>query len=257
MTLRTSLSAVVAVCAALALPAAASAEGGIHVIGFQVVSSDPGNGTVTGTIHCVPGPAAGHQITLPAPADVVALAPNAYVGVQIENGRITAQTDAPCDAQLAPAPPQGQPGGDAPLPPKGPGDGPGDGAGRGHGQGQGDRGGDLPRFLPAFANRIWRFTGEANGFDNGQLDITVGKILNLPKRFRSQDDAIVDQDAIVLVGKATRVFDAEGHRVDGSQLADANDVRVEGKLLGPKKWVDDEDGNPTTTIRAKRVVIVD
>ena len=30
-----------------------------------------------------------------------------------------------------------------------------------------------------------------------------------------------------------------------------------GKLLAPRKWVDDEDGTPTTTIRAKRIVIVD
>src|SRR3954453_8005823 len=97
MTLRSSLSALVAVCAALALPAAASAEGGTHVIGFQGVSSDPGNGTGTGTAHCVPGPAAGRQVTLPAPADVVALAPYAYVGGRIANGRITEQAAAPCD----------------------------------------------------------------------------------------------------------------------------------------------------------------
>src|SRR4051794_13776173 len=163
MKLRTSLSALVVVCAALALPAAASAEGGNAVVGFQVVSGNPADGTVTGILHCVPPQVAGRQVTLPAPADVVALAPNTVVGVHIVNGQITEQTGPPpCDAPVAPLPPQGQPkqpehpGGDLPA-----------GVQRPHGPGDaGPKGGgdDLPRFLPAFTNRIWRFTGEANGF---------------------------------------------------------------------------------------------
>jgi len=198
MKLRMHLATLVAVCAAAALPAAAMAEDGApapaggYVVGFQVVSVDATAGTATGTLHCVSGNLAGRQVTLPlAPGlDASALTAGAMVGVRVDGGKIAATQAAPCDAQLAtPQPPaETDSAGDTPAGAHG-GEGPGDGHGRGKGAGNGS-----DQFLPGFQNRVWRFVGEANGFDNGQLSITLGQILNLPKRFASQDDSLVDQD---------------------------------------------------------------
>ena len=67
--------------------------------------------------------------------------------------------------------------------------------------------------------------------DGGKLSMTLAKVLNVPKRFANQDDdRVLDEDAIVVVGATTKVFDKS--RVE---LADADDVRVQGKLLPPKK----------------------
>ena len=88
------------------------------------------------------------------------------------------------------------------------------------------------------------------------LNITVEKILNLPKKFRDQDDELLDQDAYVLISAKVKVVDADGKRVPQSALADADAVQVEGKLLPTAKWHEDEDGTQVTTIRAKRLRIL-
>jgi len=44
--------------------------------------------------------------------------------------------------------------------------------------------------------------------DGGKLSMTLAKVLNVPKRFATQDDdRVLDEDAIVLVGATTKVFD--------------------------------------------------
>lgn len=102
---------------------------------------------------------------------------------------------------------------------------------------------------------MWKFVGEADGYEDGKLSMTVGRILTLPRKFRDQDDELVDEDALVLVGKA-RVYDRRGNRVNKSELGDAENVRVHGKMLKPDKWQEDEDGEPVTTIRAKKIYIL-
>ncbi|HEY3019377.1 MAG TPA: hypothetical protein VGJ32_04250 [Solirubrobacteraceae bacterium] len=251
MKLRIHLAAVAGACAALALPAVAAAEGttGSFILGLQVTSVDTSAGTATGVMHCVDPSRAGHEATFPvAPGvDVSVLAPGSLVGIRIDGGRIAeARPTPPCDVKLAPAPLPGQPLGDGPAlagpaAPSAPAGHPGDGA---------------PRLAAGFLNRVWRFAGSADSFEDGKLGMTLEKVLNVPKRFAAQDDDLLDEDAIVLVGKSTKVFDKSGDRVPASALADADDVRVQGKLLPPRKWQTDEDDQPVTTIRAKRVTIV-
>jgi len=43
--------------------------------------------------------------------------------------------------------------------------------------------------------------------DGGKLSMTLAKVLNVPKRFATQDDDLLDEDAIVLVGATTKFFD--------------------------------------------------
>ena len=101
---------------------------------------------------------------------------------------------------------------------------------------------------------MWKFVGEVDYYDSGELGMTLGRVLNLPRKWRRQDDELLDQDTTVLVSERARVF-REGKRVSRSELDTANDVRVHGKLMRPALWRADEDGEPVPTIRAKNVYI--
>lgn len=114
--------------------------------------------------------------------------------------------------------------------------------------------GCMPRFVRRFISRVWKFVGEVDYYESGELSMTLGKILNLPRKFRAQDDELLDQDTTVLVSERVRVF-RDGERVGRDALDTANDVRVHGKLLRPRLWRTDEDGSPVPTIRAKKVYI--
>ena len=105
--------------------------------------------------------------------------------------------------------------------------------------------GCLPAFVRRFITRVWKFVGEVDYYEEGVLSMTMHKILNLPRKWRTQDDDLIDQDTTVLVGE----------RVERGALDAANDVRVHGKLLRPFRWHEDEDGEPVPTIRAKKVYI--
>ncbi|HEX7300991.1 MAG TPA: hypothetical protein VF257_18485 [Solirubrobacteraceae bacterium] len=119
--------------------------------------------------------------------------------------------------------------------------------------------GDAPRLQAGFLNRVWRIAGSAGGFEDGVLDFTADRFVKLPRRFASQDDAVVGEDARVLVSPRTRVFDADHHRLTGDAMAtaldDADAVVVVGKLLRPAKWQQDEDGTPVPTLRAKKIIV--
>ena len=114
--------------------------------------------------------------------------------------------------------------------------------------------GCLPQFVRRFLTRVWKFVGEVDYYEAGELSITLGKILNLPRKWRTQDDDLLDQDTTVLVSNRVRVF-RDGGRVARDELESANDVRVHGKLLRPRMWRVDDDGSPVPTIRAKKVYI--
>ena len=114
--------------------------------------------------------------------------------------------------------------------------------------------GCLPHFVRPFLTRVWKFVGEVDYYEAGELSMTLGRILNLPRRWRTQDDELLDQDTTVLVSGRVRVF-RNGERVSRDELDGANDVRVHGKLLRPRMWRADDDGSPVPTIRAKKVYI--
>ena len=92
------------------------------------------------------------------------------------------------------------------------------------------------------------------------LDFSADRILGLPKRFAGQDDALVDQDAHVLVGSRTRVFDAGHHRLGADASAAALDaadtVLVMGKLLPRRPGGSrTRTARRSPTLRAKKIVI--
>jgi hypothetical protein len=114
--------------------------------------------------------------------------------------------------------------------------------------------GCLPHFVRSFVRRVWKFVGEVDYYEEGVLSITLHRILNLPRKWRTEDDELLDQDATVLVSERVRVFQ-DGERVGRETLESANDVRVHGKLMRPFNWLEDEDGETVPTIRAKKVYV--
>jgi hypothetical protein len=124
-------------------------------------------------------------------------------------------------------------------------------------------GGGTPALSGAFLSRIWKMNADADSYDgaNNVLNCTVTKFLNLPKRFSKMDDDLIDTDAYVLFGPTTRVYGTDGKRIPketryDTLLDNAETVKIEAKVVPPKSWQKDEDGNPTPTFRAKKVYIL-
>lgn len=114
-----------------------------------------------------------------------------------------------------------------------------------------------PRPAQGSPNRVLRFEADVDYLEDERLGVTIARMLNGPRRARAdRDDGRPDLDAIVLIGKRTRVYDKDGARVGADALAGAESVRVHAKRLRPRSWLEDEEGERTPTFRAKRVVIL-
>jgi len=251
-------------------------------IGLEIKRVDPATRTIEAVQHCTDPATAGTVATfkIPDSFDMTRIPARAIFGAVVDRSTTPATivevVPVPCSVQPGAGGPEGGPGGGPGGPGGGPG-GPGGGpaapacgpAGPGGGPAgptpgapkgpaaanAGPAGCGTPSFAAGFLSRVWKFQGEVDAFADGRLSLTVAKILNLPKRMRDQDDELVDESAYVLVGDAVRIV-KDGKRVAASALAGAENVVVHGKLLRPSKWQKDEDGEPTATIRAKKIVIL-
>ena len=101
---------------------------------------------------------------------------------------------------------------------------------------------------------MWKFVGEVDYYEAGELSMTLGKILNVPRKWRTQDDELLDQDTTVLVSKRVRVFQ-DGKRVGVTRLETRTTFASTASSCVRQLWRADEDGEPVTTIRAKKVYI--
>lgn len=240
------LAAAAAVAALLVAAPAAQADHVPSNLGIEVTAVDPASRTVTGIQHCTSPDRAGRAASFPVTPgiDFGQFHPGMVSGIAVDPGGVILSTGAmPCDvlpseAHPAPGGPEGLHGSGPGL--QGPGGHDGDGAG-------------MMTFARGFLNRVWKFGVEIDSAEGGRVDVTIGKVLNLPKRMRAGADALVDEAAIVLVDKKVRVYD-EGKRVPQSSLEDAEgDAVIHAKLLPPQKWQEDQDGEPVPTVRARKI----
>ena len=124
---------------------------------------------------------------------------------------------------------------------------------------------EAPVFDRGFLRRKWRVGGDATGFAEGVLSVTVTSIPRVPARFREQAGRLEGLQLAVVVNRRTklsRTRTARGARRRGSRrvspgtLERARRVKVEGKLLPPSRWRRDADGLRVPTVRASRVTVV-
>ena len=236
-----------------ALLVAAPAAHANHIqpnLGLEVTAVDPATRTVQGIQHCTSPDRAGRPASFPVTRDIEfsQFQPGMMWGIAVDaSGVILSTGPMPCDVQ----PQATQPGPGAPFPPAG---GPLP-AGR-DAQGapaHAGAGADWPVFGRAFLNRVWKFGVEIDDVDAGMLQVTIGKVLNLPKRMRAQDDALVDEAAIVVLSGGIRIY-KNGKPARPGGLSDLiGEAVIHGKLLAPSKWEKDEDGDPVPTIRARKI----
>lgn len=221
--------------ATLLLAAGASGAHASHVtpnLGIDVTAVDETTRTVEGIQHCTTPERAGTPATFTVTRDIDfgQFRPGSRWGIAVDSNNVILSTgDMPCTVSGGPGPsgPEGSP------PPQD---------------------GGAPGFMGGFLNRVWKFHVGIDAATEGKLGVTIERVLNLPKRFASQDDELIDQDAIVLIGSGLRVFRGN-ERVPLSELKDANEARIQGKLLPPQKWANDEDDQPVPTIRAKKAFL--
>ena len=265
MFFRRSLSVLSVVVASTALATATAAAQQPpppgSVLGLEVKRIDAASRTVEAVQHCTDAATAGKLAVFKLSESIdIAQLPRMF-GASLDRSTTppTVLQVGPTPCQVSPGAPGAQPGPGGQPKPGGPGGQPNPGAPGGQPGGGPDGtaapgGNEVPTFDSRFLNRVWKFQGDVDGFEDGKLSYTIGKVLNLPKRMRAQDDELLDQDAIVLVGKRARVW--KGTKLVSTEaLGDANQALVHGKLLAPAKWQKDEDGEPTPTIRAKNVLI--
>ena len=126
---------------------------------------------------------------------------------------------------------------------------------------------EAPVFDRGFLRRNWRVGGDATGFSDGVLGMTVTSIPRVPARFREQAGRLEGLQLAVVVSRRTqlsrtRTRTARGagrrgsRRVSPGTLERARRVKVEGKLLPPSRWRRDADGLRVPTVRASRVTVV-
>jgi hypothetical protein len=204
------LAALIAVAVSLTFTSVAAAQQTPPIagdtLGLEVKRIDAAARTLEAVQHCTDPASAGKLATfrVAGSVDISRIPVNTIVGVRLDRSSTPVTI-----LDIVPPPCEFRPG--APAPSAGPG---------------GDAGpGGLPAFASGFLSRVWRFQGEVDGFEDGKLSYTIGKVLNLPRKMRAQDDELLDQDAIVLVGRGVRVSQG-GKRVSSAALADAEGGRA-------------------------------
>jgi hypothetical protein len=231
-----------AAVAALAVPASASAERGpgrLPVCSADAVQPAGEGTTPTCAVRvCVDGQA--------STADVPCLA-KCPAGVRPT--REAPCAPVPAAQQVPPAGGEPGSGGDDSTPA---------GAAPAHGKGDGQGGG---KGFGALRNKVWRVSGEADGFDTDRhaLSIVVDQVKGLSRRLAARLQDVLGDQADVLVSARTRVIGADGSRLSGDAAAAALDaadsVQVTAKLAPRSAWAEDEDGTPVPAMRALRIKI--
>lgn len=239
--MRTTI-AVLAVATSMAVAAPAAYSNHVEPnLGIDVTSVDAATRTVEGVQHCTTPDRAGRheRFTVTPDIEFGQFRPGMRTGIAVGPDNVILSTgEMPCRPLGRPAGGPG-PGDDGPFGPPAP-------------EGDDDAAGGPPSFRRGFLNRVWKFEVQVDDAGSGQLRATIEKVLNLPKKFRSDTDDLLDEDAIVLIGRNVRVY-RDGKRVSRDELEDAESARVHGKLLPPSKWEEDEDDQPVATIRAKKI----
>jgi hypothetical protein len=95
------------------------------------------------------------------------------------------------------------------------------------------------------------YLGKASLDDTGVLSLDVSQVL----AGRGTQTLLVDREARLLTGPATRITNRQGARVARALLEDAI-VRVHGRLLPISAWPLNDEGQRQPTIRATQITVL-
>jgi hypothetical protein len=93
-----------------------------------------------------------------------------------------------------------------------------------------------------------------------ELPVSIEDVCRVPRRLKTQGQQLSGTDGVALVSSATRVV--KDHRaLTGTERTDelggADTATIIGRLLRPRRWRQDDDGEPIPTFNARRVTITD
>jgi hypothetical protein len=117
-----------------------------------------------------------------------------------------------------------------------------------------------PKFTAAFYARVFTLDVSLDGADGKELPISIEEVCSVPKALKRQAAQLAGNDGVALLlqrtaiweGKTLLTGEAAATALDG---ADTAELRV--RLVRPRKWREDEDGNPVPTFRTRRIQITD
>lgn len=117
-----------------------------------------------------------------------------------------------------------------------------------------------PKFTAAFYARMFTLDVSLDGADGSELPVSIEEVCEVPKRLKKQAAQLAGADGVALLLRRTTVWegatqlsgDSAATAVEG---ADTALLRV--RLVRPRKWRQDEDGNRVPTFRTGRVEITD
>jgi hypothetical protein len=117
-----------------------------------------------------------------------------------------------------------------------------------------------PKFSRAMFRRRFTLEVSLDGADGRELPISIEAVCGLPKRRAKQAAALAGNDGIALLLPRTQIW-LDGTRLSGTEAPTAIDgadtaiLRV--RLVRPRAWEEDEDGERIPTFRTGRIDITD
>ena len=234
------LAAVIAFGVLLAAPPVANADHVEPNLGLEVTAVDPSTRTVEGIQHCTgsdrDGRNAGFRVT--RSIDLDQFLPGVVTGVALDaGGVILGSGPPPCDirpqAQTTEKPHQGR-------------------------KARSDDGADQPTFSRSFLRRVWKFRVEIEDVAGpGELRVTFGHVLNLPKGMKAQDDDLTGAAGIAVLRGGLQVRRSNGKPGPMGDIAKLKgDAVITGKMLPRSRWKKDRDGKAVPTIHVRVVTLL-
>jgi hypothetical protein len=124
----------------------------------------------------------------------------------------------------------------------------------------GGDGGSPTKFSRAFYAHTFTLDTSLDGLDGQQLPISIEQVCRVPKALKSQAVQLAGADGIALISTRTAVWSG-GEYLSGeaatTALDGADTAQLNVRLVHPRRWGEDEDGNKIPTFAARRVTITD
>jgi hypothetical protein len=117
-----------------------------------------------------------------------------------------------------------------------------------------------PTFTAEFYEHTFKLDASTDGLEGDQLPISIETVCRVPRALAEQAAQLSGGDGLAKLTQRTRVF--KGHtQLEGDEarraVEGADTVTLNGRLLRPGKWGQDEDGGSVPTFKARKITVTD